>query len=181
MCWSFLSPRHPGRGSISNKGGGDGVKISQLQLILLPRICPSTYNRLQLQDTHNVGHNKQFVGHFENTRDGTSADSLEIYGKISVSVLGRSSLAAASIVDAAQANERLFFSGNPTGKPPYICIFLRFLKKNIQVGKMFNVTWWQNKASLRQHFTLSGRCSGQRGQVLGFAKGNKSGQEVRKL
>ena len=48
-----------------------------------------------------MGHNKQFVGHFENTRDGTSADSLEIYGKISVSVLGRSSLAAASIVDAA--------------------------------------------------------------------------------
>ena len=76
-----------------------------------------------LRHDDNVGHNKQFVGRFENTRDGTSADSLEIYGKISVSVLGRSSLAAASIVDAAQANERLFFSGNPTGKPPYICIF----------------------------------------------------------
>ena len=78
----------------------------------------------------NVGHNKQFVGHFENTRDGTSADSLEIYGKISVLALGRSSLAAASIVDAAQANERLFFSGNPTGKPPYICIFCAISLKN---------------------------------------------------
>ena len=124
---NFLSPRHPGRGSISNKGGGDGVKISQLQLIPLPRICPSSYHRCCrthiLRHDDNVGHNKQFVGRFENTRDGTSADSLEIYGKISVSVLGRSSLAAASIVDAAQANERLFFSGNPTGKPPYICIF----------------------------------------------------------
>ena len=76
-----------------------------------------------LRHDDTVGHNKQFVGRFENTRDGTSADSLEIYGKISVLALGRSSLAAASIVDAAQANERLFFSGNPTGKPPYICIF----------------------------------------------------------
>ena len=102
-----------------------------------------------------MGHNKQFVGHFENTRDGTSADSLEIYGKISVIVLGRSSLAAASIVDAAEANERLFFSGNPTGKPPYICIFCAIsLKKNIQVGKMLNVTWWQNKATFYPFWAL---------------------------